>query len=223
MGEVSGRDSLKTYKCSKVVSALVISFQTRHALIVLTSTPLFSKPRNNNAHDKLNPFRANGTSILSLIYILCAFLHSTCVSKQTTPVTSRLRNNRLLPAGQVSFIQDVNFFQFPCKTTQLHHFLCRLTKHMFLVISTFAVRSNNQKTGQSYHNNSFRVNGLRHNIPIVCDIFYHFIETCSLHLFELQVTEWVSDKIKEDTALPQLLYEEFFPFVRRCIWEKHNE
>lgn len=68
-----------------------------------------------------------------------------------------------------------------------------------------------------YHNNSFRIDGLSDDITVVCDVFYHFIETCSLHLLEFQVTEGVRDEVKKHTALPQLLDEKLFSLMWRSI------
>jgi len=68
-----------------------------------------------------------------------------------------------------------------------------------------------------YHNNSFRIDGLSDDITVVRDVFHHFIETCSLHLLEFQVTEGVRDEVKKHTALPQLLDEKLFSFMGRSI------
>lgn len=71
-----------------------------------------------------------------------------------------------------------------------------------------------------YHDNSFRIDGLGDDITVVCDVFHHLIETCSLHLLELQVTEGVRDEVKENAALPQLLDEKLFSFVWRSICQR---
>lgn len=71
-----------------------------------------------------------------------------------------------------------------------------------------------------YHDNSFRIDGLSDNISVVCDVFHHLVETCSLHLLELQVTERVRDEVKKHAALPQLLDEKLFSFVWRSICQR---
>lgn len=71
-----------------------------------------------------------------------------------------------------------------------------------------------------YHDNSFRIDGLGDDITVVCDVFHHLIETCSLHLLELQVTEGVRDEVKKNAALPQLLDEKLFSFVWRSICQR---
>lgn len=96
--------------------------------------------------------------------------------------------------------------------------------HPLLLLPHFPVslahRSHTNTGPVPYHDNSFRVDGLGDNIPVVCDVFHHLIETCSLHLLELQVTEGVRDEVKKNTALPQLLDEELFSFMGRSICQR---
>lgn len=71
-----------------------------------------------------------------------------------------------------------------------------------------------------YHDNSLRIDGLGDDVTVVRDVFYHLVESRSLHLLELQVAEGVGDEVEKHAALPQLLDEKLFAFVRRSIWKR---
>lgn len=43
----------------------------------------------------------------------------------------------------------------------------------------------------AHHGDSLRVNGLSDNIAAMSDVLHHFVESCPLHLLELEVTQWV--------------------------------
>lgn len=57
----------------------------------------------------------------------------------------------------------------------------------------------------SHHEDGLGVDGLGHHVTVVCDVLDHLIESGSLHLFVLQVAEWIADKVKQHAALTELL------------------
>lgn len=61
-----------------------------------------------------------------------------------------------------------------------------------------------------HHDDSFRVDGLCDHVTVVCDVLHHFIEAGSLHLFVLEITQWISHKVEKHTALPQFLDKQLF-------------
>lgn len=69
----------------------------------------------------------------------------------------------------------------------------------------------------SHHDDGLRVNGLCHHVAVMCDVLHHLIKPRPLHLLELEVTQWVADKIKQDTALTQLLDKQLFTIQERGI------
>ncbi len=69
----------------------------------------------------------------------------------------------------------------------------------------------------SHHEHGLRVDGLCHHITVVCDVLDHLVESRSLHLFVFEVAERVTDKVKEDAALTQLLNEQLLPLQQGGI------
>lgn len=69
----------------------------------------------------------------------------------------------------------------------------------------------------TYHVDDLWVNGFCDHIPVVGDIFYHLTQCSSLYFLPLQVTQWVRNKVKEDTTLTKLLDEKLLLIRRRNI------
>lgn len=53
----------------------------------------------------------------------------------------------------------------------------------------------------THHVDGLGVNGLRDHVPVVGDILHHLAQRSALYFLPLQVTQWVRDKVKEDTTL----------------------
>ena len=63
-----------------------------------------------------------------------------------------------------------------------------------------------------------RVDGLRDDVPVVCDELHHLAERRALHFLPFQVAQRVGQEVEEDAALPQLLEEELLLLGRGNIY-----
>lgn len=58
-----------------------------------------------------------------------------------------------------------------------------------------------REAAHTYHVDYFGVDGLRDHIAVVGDVLHHLTESSSLHFLPLEVTQWVRNKVEEDTTL----------------------
>ncbi len=68
-----------------------------------------------------------------------------------------------------------------------------------------------------YHAGYFRINRLRDYTFVMCDEVDNLIERCSLDFFVLEITKGIHSKIKQNTALLNLLEEKLFTFIWCCV------
>lgn len=70
---------------------------------------------------------------------------------------------------------------------------------------------------RSHHNDSLGVDAFSNYITIVCDVLHHLIQSSTLHLLVLQVTERIHHEVKQYTTLAQLLNKQLLPVDGRGI------
>lgn len=68
-----------------------------------------------------------------------------------------------------------------------------------------------------YHAGHFWINGFCDYTFVVCDEVNNFIKRCSLDFFVLEITKRIHSKIKQNTALLNLLEEKLFSFIWCCV------
>lgn len=70
-----------------------------------------------------------------------------------------------------------------------------------------------------HHQHGLGVDGLSHHLAVVCDVLHHLVKSRPLDLLVLQVAERIADKVKEDTALTELLDEQLLSVHQRGVFK----